>query len=62
MFTNLGVQGEISLFTLGKKLNSVTSIRERAIPTKRPLVVGEVSANFCGYKMSCGQRHGFLRL
>ena len=30
------------------KLNSVALVRERTIPTKRPLPVGEVSANFFG--------------
>jgi hypothetical protein len=30
------------------KLNSVTLVRERTIPTERPPPVGEVSANFCG--------------
>jgi hypothetical protein len=30
------------------KLNSVASVRERTIPTERPPLVGEVSANFCG--------------
>ena len=30
------------------KLNSVALIRERTIPTERPLPVGEVGANFCG--------------
>jgi hypothetical protein len=28
--------------------NSVTLVRERTIPTERPQLVGEVSANFCG--------------
>jgi hypothetical protein len=28
--------------------NSVALVRERTVPTKRPLLVGEVSANFCG--------------
>jgi hypothetical protein len=28
--------------------NSVALVRERTIPTKRPPLVGEVSANFCG--------------
>jgi hypothetical protein len=28
------------------KLNSVASVRERTIPTERPPLVGEVSANF----------------
>jgi hypothetical protein len=29
-----------------KKLNSVALVRKRAIPTERPSLVGEVSANF----------------
>jgi hypothetical protein len=28
--------------------NSVALVRERTIPTERPSLVGEVSANFCG--------------
>jgi len=32
------------------KLNSVALVRERTIPTERPLPVGEVSAYFCGYR------------
>jgi hypothetical protein len=35
--------------------NSVPLVRERTIPTKRPPLVGEVSANFCGLRVSCGQ-------
>jgi hypothetical protein len=31
------------------KLNSVALVRERTIPTERPPLVCEVSANFCGY-------------
>jgi hypothetical protein len=30
------------------KLNSVARVRERTISTERPLLVGEVSANFYG--------------
>ena len=30
------------------KLNSVALVHERTIPTERPPLVGEVSANFCG--------------
>jgi hypothetical protein len=30
------------------KLNSVAVFRKRTIPTKRPPLVGEVSANLCG--------------
>ena len=29
---------------------SVALVRERTIPTERPPPVGEVSANFCGYR------------
>jgi hypothetical protein len=28
--------------------NSVALVRERTIPTERPLLIGEGSANFCG--------------
>jgi hypothetical protein len=31
-----------------KKLNSVALVRKRTIPTERPSLVGELSANFCG--------------
>jgi hypothetical protein len=30
--------------------NSVALVRERTIPTERPPLVGEVSANFCEYR------------
>jgi hypothetical protein len=30
------------------KLNSVALVRKQTIPTERPPLVGEVSANFCG--------------
>jgi hypothetical protein len=39
----------------------VASVRERTIPTERPLLVGEVSANFCGYRVPRGHRGGSLR-
>jgi hypothetical protein len=32
--------------SLKKKLNSVVFVRKRTIPTERPPLVGEVSANF----------------
>jgi len=32
------------------KLNSVALDRERTIPTERPPPVGEISANFCGWR------------
>jgi hypothetical protein len=31
-----------------KSDNSVALVRKRTIPTERPPLVGEVSANFCG--------------
>jgi hypothetical protein len=40
------------------KLNFVALVPERTIPTERPPLVGEVSANFCGYIVPCGQRDG----
>jgi hypothetical protein len=36
-------------------------VRERTIPTERPPLVGEVIANFCGYRAPRGQRDGSLR-
>jgi hypothetical protein len=36
--------------------NTVALARERTVPTKRPPLVGEVSANFCGWWVSRGQR------
>jgi hypothetical protein len=30
--------------------NSVAIVRDRTFPAERPLIVGEVSANFCGYR------------
>jgi hypothetical protein len=34
-----------------KKTNSAALVRERTIPTERPPLVGEVSANFCGWRV-----------
>jgi hypothetical protein len=34
--------------SLKTKLNSMVWVRERTIPTERPPLVGEVTANFCG--------------
>jgi hypothetical protein len=42
-----------------RKLNSVALVCEQTIPTKRPLLVAEVSANFCGERVSHGQPNGF---
>jgi hypothetical protein len=39
----------------------VAWVRKRTIPTERPPLVGEVSANFCGRRVSRGQRDGSIR-
>jgi hypothetical protein len=39
------------------KLNSVALIHKRTIPTERPPIVGEVSTNVCGERLSRGQRN-----
>jgi hypothetical protein len=44
-----------------KQTNFGASIRQRNIPTERPPLVGEVSANFSGEKVSRGQRNEFPR-
>jgi hypothetical protein len=41
---NIGQYKQIRL----QKTNSVASVRERTIPTERPPLVSEISANFCG--------------
>jgi hypothetical protein len=43
------------------KLNSVARVHEGTIPTERPPLAGELSANFCGQRVSRGQRDGSLR-
>jgi hypothetical protein len=48
-------------FNRTHKTNSVVLVRKRTIPTERPPHVGEVSANFCGYRVSRGQRNGSPR-
>jgi hypothetical protein len=40
---------------------SVALVSERTTQTERPTLVVEVSANFCGYRMSRDQRNGSLR-
>jgi hypothetical protein len=40
-----------------QKANSGALVRQRTIPTERPPLVGEVSANFSGYRVSRGQRN-----
>jgi hypothetical protein len=51
----------ICSFRSSKKLNSVASVRERSISTEQTPLVGEVTDNFCGYRVSRGQRKGSLR-
>jgi hypothetical protein len=43
------------------KQNSVALVRERTVPIERPLLVGEVSTNFCGWRVSRGQHNGSPR-
>jgi hypothetical protein len=43
--------------TKKKETNSVALVRKPTIPTERPPLVGEVSANFSGQKVSRGQRN-----
>jgi hypothetical protein len=40
------------------KKKSVALVRKRIIPTERPPLLGEVSAKFCGWRVSRGQRNG----
>jgi hypothetical protein len=46
---------------VNKQTNSVALVRKRTIPTERPPLVGEVSINFCGQRVSRGQRNGSPR-
>jgi hypothetical protein len=48
--------------SLKKKLNSVALVRKRTIPTERPPLVGEISANLCGWRVLRGQRNEFPEL
>jgi hypothetical protein len=43
------------------KTNFVALARKRTLPTERPPLVCEVSANFCGQRVSCGPRNGSPR-
>jgi hypothetical protein len=49
-FSNPTLKAAIKLSKEQSKTNSVAWVRERTIPTERPQLVGEVSANFCGQK------------
>jgi hypothetical protein len=44
-----------------RKLNSVAVVHKQTIPTERPPLVGEVSANLCGWRVLRGQRNEFPR-
>jgi hypothetical protein len=51
-------------FYTAKKRETKTAwrlVRKRTIPPERPSLVDEVSANFCGWRVSRGQRNGFPR-
>jgi hypothetical protein len=54
------VSGTLCFLAHHNNNNSVALVRERTIPTKRPPLVGELSANFCGYRVKRGQRNGSL--
>jgi hypothetical protein len=41
------------------KISSVVLVRNQIIPAERPSLVGKVRANFCGERMSLGQRNGY---
>jgi hypothetical protein len=47
---------------INMRMNSVALVRKRTIPTERPPHDDEVSANFCGYRVSRGQRNGSPQL
>jgi hypothetical protein len=44
-----------------KKLNPVAVVFKLTIPTERPPLVGEVSANLCEQRVLRGQRNEFTR-
>jgi hypothetical protein len=44
-----------------KQTNSILWVRERTIPTERPPLLGEVIANFCGWRVPRGPRNGSQR-
>jgi hypothetical protein len=48
----------IKLYFVSKLTNSVALVREQTIPTERPPLVGEVSANFADRGVSHGQCGG----
>ena len=48
LFINARCTLHTPLHSQTNKTNSVALVRTRTIPTERPPLVGEVSANFCG--------------
>jgi hypothetical protein len=59
MWTHLSEHIGVCIIKL--KLNSVAVVRKRTIPTERPPLVGEVSANLYGQRVLRGQRNEFPR-
>jgi hypothetical protein len=53
--------GEQKILNTTDIKNSVAWVRERTVPTERPLLVGEVSTNVCWKTVPRGQRDGSLR-
>jgi hypothetical protein len=44
----------IIIITTNNSINTVGLVLERTIPSERPPLVGEVSANVCGYRVPLG--------
>jgi hypothetical protein len=57
--SNVGIRAHVDIRPINH--NSVALVRKRIIPTERPPLVGEVSANFCGWRVPRCQRDGSLR-
>jgi hypothetical protein len=51
----------INLGSKEYKTNSMALVRKQTIPTERPPLVGEVSANFSGYRVSRDQHNASPR-
>jgi hypothetical protein len=56
--TSLRVRHTLSRQTKKKKRNSVALVRKLTKPIERPPLLGEVSANFCGQRVSRDQPNG----
>jgi hypothetical protein len=55
-FSIIGGREQLTLHASNYPTNSVAWVRERAIPTELPPLVGEVSANFWGQRATCFQQ------